>query len=434
MNPPKNPSSGDIKATLGLSSGMQRWTGRRLWWWAAAIVALVALAALAFFVIGSRNNAQAPRYQTSEAQKGDLTVTVSATGTLAPTNEVEVGSEVSGTIEDVKVDVNDRVKKGQLLASLDTSKQQDAVAKARATLAAADATVLQKRATVAQAKATLARYRQVAELSGGKVPSKQELDIAAADEQRAIADEASAAASVLQAKAALRAEETTLAKAYIHSPIDGVVLTRKVDPGQTVAATMQTPVLFTLAEDLSKMELQVDVDEADVGNVKDGQSAVFTVDAWPNRKYKARVTRVSFGSQTTDKVVSYLTTLQVDNQDLSLRPGMTATAEITTVELKDVLLVPNAALRFSPAETATAAKKSGGLLSAMMPRPPLQPQKKLAREKKEGSQRVWVLQNGQAVPVDVTVGYTNGSQTQVTGGDLRAGTQVITDTLSTAQP
>lgn len=365
MNPPKNPSSGDIKATLGLSSGMQRWTGRRLWWWAAAIVALAALAALAFFVIGSRNNAQTPRYQTAEAQKGDLTVTVSATGTLAPTNEVEVGSEVSGTIEDVKVDVNDRVKKGQLLASLDTSKQQDAVAKA---------------------------------------------------------------------KAALRAEETTLAKAYIHSPIDGVVLTRKVDPGQTVAATMQTPVLFTLAEDLSKMELQVDVDEADVGNVKDGQSAVFTVDAWPNRKYKARVTRVSFGSQTTDKVVSYLTTLQVDNQDLSLRPGMTATAEITTVELKDVLLVPNAALRFSPAETATAAKKSGGLLSAMMPRPPLQPQKKLAKEKKEGSQRVWVLQNGQAVPVDVTVGYTNGSQTQVTGGDLRAGMQVITDTLSTAQP
>lgn len=430
MNQPKNPSSGDIKATLGLHSGKHWWGSRRLWWGAATILVL---AALAFFFLGSGNDDQVPRYQTTEAHKGDLTVTVSATGTLAPTNEVEVGSEVSGTIENVYVDVNDRVKKGQLLATLDVSKQQDAVAKARATLAAADATVLQKQATLAQAKATLARYRQVAELSGGKVPSKQELDTAAADVQRAIADEASAKASVLQAQASLRAEETTLAKAYIHSPINGVVLTRKVDPGQTVAAAMQTPVLFTLAEDLSKMELQVDVDEADVGNVKDGQSAVFTVDAWPNRKYEARVTRVSFGSQTTDKVVSYLTTLQVDNKDLSLRPGMTATAEITTVELKDVLLVPNAALRFSPTQTAAAAKKSGGLLSAMMPRPPMQAQKKLAKEKKEGSQRVWVLQNGEAVPVDITVGYTNGSQTQVTGGDLRAGMQVITDTLTTNQ-
>jgi HlyD family secretion protein len=274
----------------------------------------------------------------------------------------------------------------------------------------------------------------VAELSGGKVPSKTELDSAEAALQRAIASEASARASVAQNRAALKSDRTNLAKASIVSPIDGVVLARKVEPGQTVAASLSAPVLFKLAEDLAKMELQVKVDEADVGKVREGQGASFTVDAWPGRKYTARITRVNFGSITTDQVVSYETTLQVDNHDLSLRPGMTASAEITAIQLNDVLLIPNAALRFSPPETA-APKKSGGLVSAMLPRPPAPREKKAGTEKKSGgAQRIWVLRNGQPVAVELATGYTDGKHTQVTGGDLKPGEPVITDTLETAKP
>ena len=219
-------------------------------------------------LLRSGKEAAAPSYRTEPATIGTLVVTVSATGNLQPTNQVEVGSELSGIVEAVLVDDNDRVKKGQVLARLDLSKLEDAVAKSRASLAAAEAQVLQAQATVAEARATLARFRQVAELSGGKVPSRSEMDGAEANAKRAEADEASARAGVAQARANLRSDETNLHKASIRSPIDGVVLTRKVEPGQTVAASFQAPVLFTLAEDLAKMELQVDVDEADVGQVQ----------------------------------------------------------------------------------------------------------------------------------------------------------------------
>lgn len=422
--------AGDITTTLGLESGKRPWAGRRRWWWLAAVPML----AWGVFRLWPGEDEPDPRYRTEQARRGDLTVTVSATGTLEPTNEVEVGSEMSGTLDEVYVDVNETVRKGQLLARLNVTKQRDTVAKARATLAAAEAAVLQKQATVAVTRATLGRYQQVAELSGGKVPSQLEMDTAEADLRRALADEASARAEVLQAKASLSVEETTLSKAYIHAPIDGVVLSRKVDPGQTVAAAMETPVLFKLAEDLTKMELQVAVDEADVGNVMNRQAATFTVDAWPNRKYAAHITRVSYGAQSTGEVVSYLTTLQVENQDLSLRPGMTATAEITTVQLKNVLLIPNAALRFSPPEASAPTAQSRGLLSAMLPRPPMQGPKKTVTDKREGSQRIWILRNGQAEPMDVAIGHSDGKHTQVTGGALQADMHIITDTWSTPQP
>lgn len=393
------------------------------------LAALLAILAGLFLALGGKRGADQPQYVTEAAARGPLVVKVSATGTLAPTNEVEVGSEQSGTVEEVYVDVNDRVKKGQLLARLDVSKLKDAVAKSKASLAAAEAQVLQMQATVTETRATLARMKHVAELSGGKVPSKTELDTAEANLQRAIANEANARSTVAQAQAGLSSDQTSLTKAYIHSPIDGVVLTRKIEPGQTVAASLEAPVLFKLAEDLSKMELQVNVDEADVGQVKEGQHATFTVDAWPKRKFAARITRVSYGSKTTDEVVSYLTNLQVDNRDLSLRPGMTATAEIVTAELKDALLIPNAALRFSPAETA-APKKSGGLLSALLPHPPAQSEQKAAGQKQEGRQRIWVLQNGQATALDIATGQTDGQHTEVTGGDLKPGMQVITDSTT----
>jgi len=337
--------------------------------WLIAVLALALIGGgFAWFRSGSTVDA-APRYQTEPLSQGNLRVTVSATGKLEPINQVDVGSELSGTIETVLVDYNDRVKKGQILARLDLAKLQDAIAKAKAALASTEAKVLQTVATVKESRANLGRLRHVAKLSGGKVPAPTELETAEATMERAIADEASARAAVEEARATLRSNETDLTKASIRSPIDGVVLERQVEPGQTVAASLQAPVLFTLAENLAQMELQVDVDEADVGQVREGQSATFTegqsatftVDAYPNRSYPARIGLVRFGAETVNNVVTYKTILNVNNDDLSLRPGMTATAEIVTTERENVLLVPNAALRFTPPQPTEAQSGSGSV-------------------------------------------------------------------------
>lgn len=400
---------------------------RRLRRWLIAAGALVVVAITATLFLRGVGRSSAPAYRTEPVTVGALVVQVSATGKLQPTNQVDVGSELSGIVEKVFVDDNDRVTKGEVLARLDPSKLKDAVAKSRASLAAAEAQVLQAAATMAETQATLERYRQVAQLSGGKVPSRAELDGAVANVKRAEANEASARASVAQARAGLQSDETNLSKATIRSPIDGVVLARRVEPGQTVAASFQAPILFTLAEDLSKMELQVDVDEADVGQVKVGQRAAFTVDAWPDRQYAAVITRVGYGSQEKEGVVSYLTVLEVANDDLSLRPGMTGTAEITTLSREKALLVPNGALRFSPPAAPAAPKKSGGVLSTLMPRPPRTAPK--STSKSNGAKRVWILRDGQPVPIDVKTGATNGRMTEIVGGSLAANMQVITEAL-----
>ncbi|OZA28105.1 MAG: efflux transporter periplasmic adaptor subunit [Hydrogenophilales bacterium 17-64-11] len=408
----------------GLSSGR--------WLWLAG--ALLAIAVAAWLLLRSGEDKAAPRYTTEAATLGTLVVKVSATGNLQPTNTVDVGSELSGIVDKVYVDDNDEVKKGQILAQLDLSRLQDAVAKSRASLTAAEAQVLQAQATVAEARATLARYQQVSQLSGGKVPSRTEMDTAEANLKRAEANVASARASVTQARATLQSDETNLGKASIRSPINGVVLSRQVDPGQTVAASFQAPVLFKLAEDLTKMELQVDVDEADVGQVKAGQKATFSVDAWPGREYSAVITRVGYGAREAEGVVSYLTVLEVDNDDFSLRPGMTGTADITTLIRENVLLVPNAALRFTPAPPAAAEKQSGGsVMGALMPRMPRQARKVKPTPNASGTQRVWVLQDGEPAALDVKTGATNGRVTEVAGGALKAGMQVITEALG-AQP
>ena len=391
------------------------------------VIGAAIVVAVAAFLLRPGARPAAQQYKTEEATRGDLIVTVSATGTLQPTNEIDVGSEVSGLVESVFVDDNDRVTKGQVLARLDVSKLRDAVVTANAALASAEAGVLQAAATVQEAKASLARMRQAFELSSGKVPSKAEMDTAEATAARAAANELSTRAGVNQARAALSSAETNLSKASIVSPINGVVLKREIEPGQTVAASFEAPVLFKLAEDLSKMELQVDVDEADVGQVRDGQKAQFTVDAYPGRKFPASIGRVNYGSQTKDNVVSYKTLLTVDNTDLSLRPGMTATAEITTLSRIGVLLVPNAALRFTPPEPTQAAPKGGGIVSSLIPRPPDQPAKKASGNGANGEKRVWVLANGTSRPVSVTVGSSDGHRTEITGGDLQARMQVITE-------
>ena len=383
-----------------------------------------AIAVLALALLLSGGKKSQGQFLTETVDSGPLVVTVSASGTLAPTKSVDVGSELSGTLESVLVQENEQVKKGQLLAQLDISKLKDQVVKSQAAVAAAEASVAQAVATVAEARASLSRMRQVAELSGGKVPAKTELETAEATLLRAQANEASARATVTQARATLKSDETNIAKATIRSPVDGVVLTRKVEPGQTVVAAMTTPVLFSLAEDLTQMELQVKVDEADVGSVQVGQQASFTVSAWSGRKFPAQIQRVGIGATTTDNVVTYKTVLKVANNDLALRPGMTATAEIITASRDQALLVPNAALRFTPPQAAGGDQRS--FLSRLMPGPPREPEKK-RKDNGAAATQVWVLQEGQPVAVAVTPGVSNGRYTEILGGDLQPGMAVITE-------
>jgi HlyD family secretion protein len=301
-----------------------------------------------------------PPYATTALQRGDITLTITATGTLVPTNEVTVGSELSGTTLEVYVNINDRVTRGQALAQLDTTKLGQQMASSRAAVVAAQAGVALAGATVEESDATLGRQQELQRLSGGRVPSKLELQAAEATALRARAGLLSAEAAVGQAEAQVRINESDLAKAVVKSPIDGIVLTRSIEPGQTVAASFTAPQLFIIAERLERMKLEVAIAEADIGRVARGQRATFTVDAWPDRAYSAAVTVVAFGSAVTNNVITYQADLEVINDDLSLRPGMTATADILVAESKNVFLVPTAALRFVPATegaTATAAVK-----------------------------------------------------------------------------
>jgi len=420
----------ELEQSLGLDGRASR--RRKVLRWGADIIG-IALAASLYLHFQGKANDTGPRYVTEPVERGNLVVTVSATGNLQPTNKVDVGSELSGTIEAVLADDNDRVKKGQILARLDTAKLRDQVAKSRAQLASAEAKVLQAHATLDQARSNLDRLREVAKLSDGKVPSKAELETAEATLARAVADEAVTRAAVAEVRAVLSSDETNLAKAVIRSPIDGVVLTRKVEPGQTVAASFQAPVLFTIAETLSQMELQVDVDEADVGQVVQGQQATFTVDAYTSRKYPARIDRVGYGSQVKEGVVSYLTVLTVDNADLTLRPGMTATAEIVTAQRENVLLVPNAALRYAPAAAngRDDAKKGKSLVGSLVPSPPPVARKAApTHTDKSGEQRLWVLKDGTPSTVKVTTGVSNGRHTEILAGDLTPGVQVIVEAMA----
>lgn len=388
-------------------------------------------AVLVLFLIFGRSGGETTRYVTQEVTRGDLRVTVTATGNLEPRNQVDIGSELSGTIRAVNVDVNAEVKAGQVLAELDTTRLRAQVLQAESSLASAEARVLQSEAGEKEARANLARLLKVRELSNNKLPSQQDLDVADAAVARAAGETAAARASVAQARANLEAVNTDLSKTDITSPINGVVLVRSVEPGQTVAASLQAPILFTLAEDLKKMELHVSVDEADVGSVEVGQKATFTVDAFPSRTFAAHITQVHFassntqsssasggaaGSATSTGVVTYETVLEVENEELLLRPGMTATAEILTTNIEGAVLVPNAALRFTPegvqipGAPPAQAERGGNPFSAMMPR---------FRGRGPGQQsgarsigRVWILENGEPALVLFRPGVSDGRMTQ----------------------
>lgn len=394
---------------------------RRLGRWLLAGLGIVALAAGTMW-LRSRQAKPTVQYQTETVEEGTLTVTVTATGELKSLTQVNIGTEISGIVESVDVDFNSPVRIGQVLARVNTEKLEAQAAQARAALQSAEAKRLQAQATLAEAKAALARLEQVRELSSGRVPSKQEFDSQVAALKRAEADEASSAAQVTQSQASLAAIETDIRKALIRSPINGIVLDRQIDPGQTVAASFQTPTLFTLAEDLTKMKLIIDVDEADIGSVRVGQKAQFRVDAYPDRTFESAVKEVRSTPKTSNGVVTYQTVLTVDNSERLLQPGMTATAEITVTQVPDAILVPNAALRFTP--PAAMQPQNGGGFS-FLPRPPgLQ---RRDRSAEGGPPRVWTLAGPDLKSIEVALGPTDGKVTVQRKGALTPGTPVIVD-------
>jgi len=405
-----------------LTESLQRGNSGRRWLWRGVGVAVLLLVGLAILFILLRSSGVKYIYTTAKVTRGPLTVIVTATGTLAPVTQVDIGSEVSGTIETVDVDYNARVRAGQVLARINPDKFKAQVAQARAALQSAQAKLRETQATVKESN--LAHWR-CAQLRPKDLCSQQTLDQAQAAVDRATANQAMASADVMRTKAALNAAETDLAKSVIRSPIDGIVLTRAVEPGQTVAAAFQSPVLFTLAQDLARMELDVDIDEADIGEVHEGQRASFTVDAYPNRTFPATIAQVRYGPRTIQGVVTYQTVLMVDNKELLLRPGMTATAMIVVKEIKDALLLPNSALRFQP--PSMEKSPSRGLLGNLLPHPPRSFLERSRAPSDSKERDVWTLQNDTLVPVRVQLGASDGTFTQVLSGDLQPGMQIVTD-------
>lgn len=411
----------DINRTLGLGEHRRS----RRWPW----LLLPLLLALGYFFnpIGDDDKGKL-RYQTVTLERGSLTLSVTATGTLEPLSKVEVGSELSGTIAEVAVDFNDEVERGQLLVRLDTTALENRIAEGRAALQQAEARVQEMRATEREMLLKLERCRELAQK---KMCSANDVDAAEAAYTRAVASVASARAQVALARATLDGYETNLQKAAIRSPINGIVLNRQVESGQTVAASLQTPVLFTLAEDLTRMELIVAIDEADIGNIRQGQEAEFTVDAFPERQFSAVINQVRRAPQNVDGVVTYETVLTVDNSGQLLLPGMTATAEILVKQVEDALLLPNAALRYAP-PVAKAESGERGVIG-FMPRPPRGEKRDRANESSGRERTVWLLRDGRPEQVAITVADSDGSYTVVESGPLQPGMAVITDTLDASE-
>ena len=403
-----------------------RWRKWAKYWIPGVIVLLLAL----WYFQSSGD--EKPQYITQEVTQRSLDLTVTATGNLRPTNQVDVGSEVSGKIDRVYVDVNDRVSRGQVLAQINTDVIEDQIRQSQANLQASRAQVAQAQASLNVDSAQLNRLREVYRLSDGKVPSRTELEAAEANVARSRAAVNSAQANVVASQAQLSTSVTQRNRAVIRSPVAGVVLARRVEPGQTVAASFNTPTLFVLAEDLSAMQLRVAIDEADVGQVEPGQRASFVVDAYPARRFPARVERIDLGSNNTanaaqgqtqgqqNAVVSYEARLIVANPNGLLRPGMTATATIATDSTGTRLLVPNGALRFDPDEEKEVA-------SALEPNLGLEREGPQATIGVGSRQRVHILQDdGTLKAIDVVTGQSDGRLTAVTSRELKRGMKVVT--------
>ncbi|MAS04685.1 MAG: efflux transporter periplasmic adaptor subunit [Ahrensia sp.] len=400
--------------------------GRRfpLTW--VVVLAVAAAGAGYWYWQGSASDSGPVRYTTTAATKGDIVVTVAATGTVEPLNTVDISSELSGTVREVLADYNDEVAEGDVLARLDTDKLAANVEHSEASLTAARANLVQAEVTLEEQQAVYDRAQNLAERG---ISTEETLLQAKAAWQRAVAALDTAKANVKLAEADLKQNKADLAKADITSPINGIVLDRAVEAGQIVAASLSAPVLFTLAEDLKHMNLTVDIDEADIGQVKVGNSADFTVEAYQNLEFEATITQLRFAPETVDGVVTYKGILEVNNDRLLLRPGMTASAEITVKELNGVLTVPNAALRYAPPATTTADEEqnSSGLLGMLMPRRPSSGRSgATGAADAEGLRSIWVLKDNAPSEVKIRTGDSDGSRTQVLEGELAEGDPVIT--------
>lgn len=407
-----------VLAASGKQGKRRRWRGRLL-----ILLLLIAAAAVAAYFYMGRGRSEVS-YDTQPAKRGDLTVLVTATGSVQPTEQVDISSELSGTVRDVNVDYNSTIKAGDVLALLDTNKLEADAKSSRAKLNSAKANVVKANADLNSASTSLERLKSLVK---SNVSTQQSLDDATYKYDSAVAAKEINEAEVLAAEADLQLAEVNLAKAKIVAPIDGVILTRSVNPGATVAASLSAPILFTIAGDLKKMELQVDVDEADVGQISVGQKAKFTVDAYPDRTFPAEIEQIRFASEVVNNVVTYKAVLSVDNADLLLRPGMTATADVTVEAVKDTLMVPNAALRYAPAQ---AERRGRGIFSLFGP--PRQRGNSGGPALTGTQRRVWVLRNGHPAPVVIQVGSSDGQFTQVVSGELKENDPLVTDATQRA--
>jgi HlyD family secretion protein len=406
---------------------VKRKKSRRVLWIVLAVVLLGAGGAGVAFWKQRSTATLATQYQTQKVERGDLRVSVTATGTLKARSTVEVGAEITGRVLQVHVNFNDKVTKGQILAEIDTQTYLAQVEQAQAQLTAASAALQTARATGNETKLKLDRSKPMVEQG---LLSQQDFEAIAANHERAKSQIVSAGAQVTVARASLKVIQTNLSKAVIRSPIDGVVLNRAVEPGQTVTSGLQTPVLFVLAADLSQLQLNVQVDEADVGSVIEGQEATFTVDAYSRKTFSSKVLAVKNMPTTGTSVVTYEAWLSVDNEKRLLRPGMTATATIVVQERKDVLLVPNAALRFNPNRKRDSAGTQGVSVDQFLPtsrRPPTQAKRAPGGNGAGGAREptLWLPTGGDPKRVVVELGPSDGIRTEITASEITEGTEVI---------
>lgn len=389
----------EVRKTIGVRrSPVVRWLFRL-----AVPLLLVAAVLLGARAWRARAASRVPTFVSEPARRADVLVTVTSTGTLEAVTTVDVGAEVTGRILKLNVGENDKVKKGQVLAQIDPEQLQAALDQATAQVAAADASVLQAKATLTEATIVLDRNKKLREQG---LLGQVEVDTATANKARAEATLASAKANASLARAAYKLARSRLDKTTIISPIDGVVLSRSVELGQTVTAGFQTPLLFRLAEDLTRMRVKAAIDEADVGRVRPGLPATFVVEAYPERKFPSTVSSLGNDPKTSQNVVTYLAHLAVDNTEKLLRPGMTCTATIVSETKKDVLVVPNAALRFVP---------------------PAKPGEKKTSTVVDPRHHVWVLQGTTPVSIEVKIGATDGLVTEIVSGEVKPGTEVLVD-------
>jgi len=395
------------------------------------------------------------KFRTIKVERGEISTTVTATGTINPVTTVLVGSQVSGTIKALSADFNSRVKEGQIIAQIDPAIFQAQVDQAKANvlnaqasllnaqsnLQSAQANVAKSQVAVVDTKRTLERNRPLMERN---VIAQATMDIAQTNYDSAVAQEEaakaqlesakaqveSAKAQIEQTKAALKLAETNLRYTTIRSPVHGTVISRNVDVGQTVAASLQAPTLFTIAKDLTQMQVDANVSEADIGRVAVGQEASFTVDAYPERMFRGRISEIRNAPMTIQNVVTYDVVHQVDNKDLKLKPGMTANVSILVAHKEGVLKITNAALRFRPEfakREETGEKRKGDLSKGQ------QSSGSARSSQGEGklTGRVWILSpEGKPKPIPVVLGISNGTFSEVVSGDLREGTEVIVEGTS----